>query len=486
LSFLPALAFPEIQSVPTPWEELALQDFSGGLCTAFPESSIADNQFTALTNYYVEDNNSLKTRGPYRPYLVATYDTVLTTAPLSFMWIELGATEYLVASRDAGANYEVNYWDTSAWASTAIKSDLTDDYRVEFVKFSVNDQEDLIFCNGKDTPQRWIGSGTSTDLGLTAPSGSGVTATDGPSGSRGVGTGGVYYYKLTYWYESSTTTQYGESNASGVITSNTISVTAGEYSSIDLSGLPALTAGTTTRLYIYRSPVDNQSGPYRRVGYITSGTTFTDDVPEGEAGVELAVDDGTVPLLKHPCAFRGRLWGVGIDSSGGLKNKLVYSAPGCADLFPALNYAYFPDEYIGSKPFKENIYHFTTKQIYVTPQGDVDTYDEPLKICDKGCTSYESIVDVGNGLVFQGEDNMYWVDFNTHSLKDGDYPIPIGEPIKDKIQDIASGYRDNSCACLHDGRYFLSFTSSSSTTNDSTLVWNVKAGTKLLRTTLHR
>jgi len=89
-------------------------------------------------------------------------------------------------------------------------------------------------------------------------------------------------------------------------------------------------------------------------------------------------------------------------------------------------------------------------------------------------------VDVGNGLVFQGKDNIYWVDFNTHSLKEGDFPISIGEPIKDKIRDIPVNSRDNSVGCLHQDKYIISFTSSSSSANDTTLAWSVKPGTQLL------
>lgn len=470
MTFLPSLTIPQPTGQSTRWEEYPIADFSGGLCTAFPESNIRENQQTSLTNYYIEDNHSLKVRGPYRPYLVATQESILTAAPLSFRWVKRGTSDYLLSYR-TGA---LEYWTGTAWQDIVEATALTGSY-AQFIKFVVNDKEDVIICDGAGTPQRWIGSATSTDLGLTAPSESGVTATDGGSGSRGVGTTGVYYYKLTYWYKSTTNTQHGESNPSGIITSGTITVTAGEYNSIDLASLPT-PSGNTSRVYIYRSPAGNQSGPYRRVGFITTGTTFTDDIPEGEEDVQLPIDTGTAPKLKNAVFFKGRLWGV----DGDVKNKGIYSAPNCADLFPALNHIYFPDNLIGPIPFKENLYWFTEKETYVTPNGDIDTYPEPLKICNKGATSYRSIIDVGNGLVFQGEDNIYWVDFNTHSLKDGDFPIAIGEAIKDKIEDIPVNSRANTVACLHRDKYIICFTSSSSTSNDTTFAWSVKPGTRQL------
>lgn len=471
MSFLPTLTIPKFETELSPWEELTINNFSPGLWTAFPESNIPDNAFTALTNYYIESDNSLKVRGPYRPYNVAAAkETVLTTAPLSFRFVELGTTNYSLAYR-SGA---LEYWDGSAWQDIVEETALTGG-TARFVKFSVNDKDDVLIFNGNTAPQRWIAAGgTSTDLGLDVPSvgsASGDDKTDDQT--RGLATGGSYYYKFTYWYESSTSTKYGESNPSTAITVTITAPTAGQYRVVELTNLPAV-SGDVARLYIYRSPVDNSSGPYRQVGFIASGTTFTDDTPEGEEDVELPIDDGSVPNLKNPVVFKGRVWGI-----GALKNKGVWSAEGTPDLFPALNYAYFPDELIGAFPFRENIYWFTTKQIYITPNADIDTYPKPLKICDKGCTSYQSIVDVGNGLVFQGEDNIYWVDFNTQA-EDGDFPIPIGEPIKDKIQNIPSTYRDSSVAYLHKQKYYLSYTGQNQTVNTATLVWDVKAGIRLL------
>lgn len=472
MSILPALSTPQFIGGPSPWQEQNIEDFSGGLCTSMPESKIADNQFVALNNYYVEQDGSIKARGPYRPYLVTSVETVLTTAPLSFRWIELSGTDYLLSYR----TNTLAYWTGSAWQT--ITADTTPSSAPQFIPVAINDQNEVVICDGNGTPQRWsAASSTCTDLGLTAPSlGLAAGSDAGIDQTRGLSTGGTYYYKFTYWYAASSSTKYGESNPS---TSISVTVTAptsaGNYRVVSLTDLPAI-SGDVSRIYIYRSPVDNSSGPYRKVGYITTGTTFTDNTPEGEEEEGLPIDAGTVPSLKNTVFFKGRLWGV----DGSLNNKGIYSAPGNADVFPALNYAYFPDELIGPVPFKENVYWFTTKQIYVTPNGDVDTYPEPIKICDKSCTSYQSIVDVGNGLVFQGEDNIYWVDFNIQSLKDGEYPIPIGEPIKNKIKDIPVLRRVNSRAYLYNDRYYLCYTGVGQTVNTATLVWNVPVGTALL------
>ena len=95
--------------------------------------------------------------------------------PLTFIIVELRGTDFRVASWDAGANYEVSVYDeaNNRWAGegggTSIKTNLTDGFKVRFVKYSINEAEDLLFCNGKDTPQRWVGTvdTASTDFTVT-------------------------------------------------------------------------------------------------------------------------------------------------------------------------------------------------------------------------------------------------------------------------------------------------------------------------------
>lgn len=467
MSFLPTptlTEFPDVTS--TPWEEFMLSDFSGGLCTAFPEDRIRNNQFRGLLNYYIDDDGSLKTREPFRPYLYGSASTVLTTAPLTFMFAEMQGTDYALAYRSG----VLEYWN-SGWTDVVEESALSGS-DVDMIKYSLNDMDDIIICDGVDTPQRWnkAAPAVTTDLGLTVPTAAVITAAtaaDGDAGATGLGTGGTYYYKLTYWYESTTTTKFGESNPSATTISVTLAPTAGQYHAVDFTGLPE-PSGDIARVYIYRSQVDNENGIYRKIGYITSGTTFTDNTSEGEEGDDLPIDDGDVPNLKYPYTINGRIFGV-----GALSNKLAWTPKGQPDIFPALNYAYFSDPITGIRSFRGDLYIFTEKQGFRIQNADPDNF-KPLKISNRGCTARRSIVDVGSGLVWQGEDNIYWADFNIYNDRFGDYPFPIGNPIKDKIMDIYAGQWQNSVACYWDGKYILSYTSSSSTANDNTLCWNTR------------
>lgn len=479
-------------SNPSVWQEYLIGNFAGGLNSYDPASSIGQNQFQTLTNYYVQDNGTLKTRGAYRPYLVTQRETVLpdSAPPLTFKWVTLGDTDYLFASWDNGSNYEVSYWDDTnqRWAGdgggTSIKTDLTDSYTVEFCKYSINNAEDLIFCNGKDVPQRWTGSGASSNLGLSAPGNptslsSSETAT---ADKDGIAYNGNYYYKFTAFYDSSgSDTKYGESggtNASAAMAVGSVDISDDTTSELALTSCPAVPSGAT-KVNIYRSPPDESNGPYRYVGYYASGTSFDDSVSTAKLGDEIPLDDGEPPRIKHPVVFNGILWGVGLSNGGALTNKLVYSNSGQPDMFAATSAKYLPEDIKGIIPFRESLYVFTLKSTYIIK--DANPANDPLKICDIGCSSHRSLADVGNGLVWLYDNNIYWADFNTYNEKEGDFPFPIGQPVKNHIDNIPSLRRVNTVGRFHDGKYYVSFTGLNQTVNTTTLVWNVEVGLTTLK-----
>lgn len=550
------------------WLPYLIDDFSGGLNTTDPSTALRKDQFSAMLNYYLQPNRSLKVRGPFRPWLVASEDTILpdSAPPLTFKIVELRGNDFRVACWDSGSATEVSVYDEAndRWAGegggTSIKADLTDGFPVRFAKFSVNDAEDLLFCNGKDTPQRWVGTvdTASSDLGLAVPtdphlvitnvtaanpgvvttstahnlpnndvisiddvvgnmgddvlngnaftvtvvtsttfsigaSTAGKTYTSGgvvhtigilttgaaTAGGQGIIYNGTYTYKITYFYDDSgTSTKYGES---GPAANHSIAVTGAAAATPQKVTLLGFTfpAGVS-KVNLYRSPTDKAEGPFELVA--TGSTTETDIIdvtPIGEEGVESPLDAGTPPKLKNPISHDGRLWGIGINSSGALTNKGVWSAKGQPDFFTTTNFVYFPDALAGPALFNKLIYWFTEQQIWVTTNLD-DPANSTVKICDIGCDSWDSIVDVGNGLVWQYDGNIYWANFNNFNPTTGDLPWPIGDPISDKIDDIPVAQRIDSNGVFYQDRYYLSIAGPNQTVPTATIVWDVKHGTRLL------
>jgi hypothetical protein len=559
-----------VQESASNWQEYPIEDFGGGLNTAEPTSSLSPNQFTTLRNFYLTDNNKVRSRGPFRPWLVSSEDTILpdSAPPLTFTIVELRGSDYRVASWDSGSNIEVSVYDegNNRWAGegggTTINGSLADATTVRFAKFSVNNAEDLLYANGSDVPQRWIGTvdTAGSNLGLTAPvdasltisnvtaanpgqvttstahglsngdvifitgvvgdmgtdvlndnpftvtvvdttnftigtDTSGKTYTSGgvvhtigilttaasTSGGQGITLNGTYYYKLTYTYDDSgTSTKFGESGALAFDSINVTGAAAATPQKVTLLGMDFPSGVSAVNLY--RSQPDDETGTYRLVGtQTTANTDLIDVTPVGAEGDEPPADDGTPPRLKNIAVHGERVWGIGLNAAGALTNKGVWSRKNSPDFYGALDFAYFPDALTGPMPFRRDLYWFTEKQIYVTPDADPETNPDPIKVCDIGCDSYDSIVDVGNGLCWQYDGNIYWANFNDFNPVTGDLPWPIGEPIRDKIADIPAAQRSKTTAEFHNDRAYFSFPGPNQIVNTSTLVWDVKHGSLMLR-----
>lgn len=481
---LPAIEMQFTEEAGGDWQRQTTSPFRGGLNTFDPESNIRDDQFTALVNLYIENDGSLRARGPYRPYDYGD-ESVVAYAPLNCFAFEISGADHMFNSNTDGADTLFQHWDGNAWQTVGTFSGNTLG-ETEAVRYDINENADIIFCDGVNTPKRWNNSAPtlSSDLGLTAPADNVITpdiSSAEESGHRGIQKNGTYWYKVSYIYQSSTTTKHGSSNGvacgqvdiTGATSTKPRQITIAFPVSAENNGYDDV-----DRINIYRSPADIEEGPYRYLGYITPGDSdgFLDTIPVGEEGIALPADTPSplVPILIHPTVMGGRLWGF----SASVKGKLVYSDPGEPDNFPVLSYFYVNGDGKGIIEFNKNMYVFTNEHVYILPGGDPS--GDLVKICDRGCSSHQSIQDVGNGICWQGTDNIYWSDFNIRAV-DGDYPIPIGEPIKDQIQRIATTRRDNSRSVFYKNKYFLCFTDKGSTVNSKTLVWNVEVGIPLLR-----
>ena len=92
------------------WPAIIFDNFSGGLIEDTLATNIEKNQFSLLLNFYlIADGNFLQTRGPFQPYFVNTSNSILSTAPLTFAWMNLKGTEILVASRDDGSDIAIEF-----------------------------------------------------------------------------------------------------------------------------------------------------------------------------------------------------------------------------------------------------------------------------------------------------------------------------------------------------------------------------------------
>ena len=460
------------------WQRARMSDFSGGMVTSVPRNSLKPNQFKTIENLLFNTDGTLRTRDDLRPFRITTPEADLTTTynPKDF-WIGSLGAEMLLVAQDDTANLKLQKAGATSWG--AAFGELTSGTRARFVKYTIGEAEELIVCTGADTPARCDGS-TLTDLGLTAPNAAAFTLTEAAStaGEGGVSEAGTYYYKFTFFYDTANSTQYGES-----------APTAAKSIAVGLSGHTVAkiqiafdkNTGSPTTPYpdiptggyinIYRSRPGNASGPFYYIGRL-SLTDAYDRVPVGAEGDPLLPNDGVVPEIEIPYIVDGRL----VGSDGARKNKLVWSEQGSPDVFPALNFVYFKDNITGIAEFNRDTFVFTENEVYILPESNFE--NGPVKICDKGCASGETIADVGTGLVWMGKDSVYWANFNVR-YADGDFPIPVGRPIENLIKEIAAPHRKEARACYFNKDYYLSVPEKGGSHNTLTLVMNIDLSTAL-------
>ena len=80
-----------------------------------------------------------------------------------------------------------------------------------------------------------------------------------------------------------------------------------------------------------------------------------------------------------------------------------------------------------------------------------------------GCVAKKSAVDIGFGLCFLGQDNIYYFD--------GENIRPIATDVKPWLDQIPATMRGKAAACYHDGFYRLAFASSSETDENDKELW---------------
>lgn len=472
-------------------QQYTIQSFAGGLVTNYADNALLPDQFTKLLNLYIEPNGTLRTRGPFRPWLAASdIESAMPGTVIERFWFSRhGTQDVIFAITDNGTKLWTWNATENCWVQVTVPAEpepvnylMTSASRCYFTDYTVNAAKATILANGVDPVVRYE-DGQLSPLGLEVPEWDEDPAIKGAISiadfQLGMHYNGPYYYKITYSYSNGT--RYGESGPSAAFPIEITGIVAAEDAAqVTIGGLPDLPDGAyKANLYRCRG---SETGIYKYVGAyteadITDGEgVFTDSTPDDEEGHELDADTIDVPVLNYPIVIKGRLVGADMAVDG----KVVWSDTGAPDIFRATSFYYLPDPITGMAVFNRNLYIFTAKDVYVVHEGDIHN-NTPLKATKHGTISQDSIKDVGTGLTWLSEDGVYWSNFNTQAVT-GDFAIAISDVIKDQLDTIAIADRQSAVAIVHDNRYYLSFKTPFSTTghNDTTLVWNALIGHELL------
>jgi hypothetical protein len=478
---------------------LDVRDWSRGLATYFPSIKIDSGQFSVLYNMLMEPDKSIRVRSGYDPMdgdisLDLDFSGFSGETAVSFFKTsDIDSTttnddEYRFLTMQRATDVQVNCWGydtggltagTSAWSQGSFTMDT--DLVPEFFTYTVNDTKDVFCCNGANTPKRIKMSGTAAtavDLGLGTPTGvtAAITQMDSIAFGQLAGTASqTEYYKYSYFYADGT--KYGESNMSAGLS---VTVSGEKAGKITLTVNSWTNYPEISHVNFYRSA--NSKGLFRFVDSVQNPNTgtalaFHDRTPTEYEGELAPLDTTYVPKFKYPIVGpSGRIWGV----DGEHPYKIVFSRKGQPDVFDALAYTYLPSNCTGLAEFNNSMYAFTEDACYQLLNSDPNKHSFQ-KITDVGCIEHRTIRDVENGLIWFNGSNVYWANFNFRSIEEGDFPIPIGDPIKDKFIDISRINLKKTRSAYVNNRYYISFCSPFESVNVRTLCYDVVLGTPLVR-----
>lgn len=486
----------QIATRTTNFDRIEISDFRGGLNTYDPKASLSDNEFSTLVNFTVGDRGSLMTRPPYRPLLSvdgnandtrirfdkaggATPDILYPEVIRHYVF----DLENNISDSDKTFFAVVKYNDTTdkigviAYDSASSRWILifstpypaTEDIKLDV--FRVNEATDVLIFPDGTNPHRWSGDITSLlsersePLGLAKPDvGSGkdfsvafARSAFNSSDDQGIDLSNnpAVNYKFAYFYNDTGSTKFGLSQACAFQSySGYADGTTSDKITITLT-MDATYPGDIDWIYVYRAPSGNSQGPYKKVGIIdasgwSSGDlVFNDSMPwlyegaEEEPTYSNPGELGNELVIINPKVIGGRCYGF--DSK--IKNKLMYSVDGYADVWRPLEYHYLDTDGAGIIDFNRNIYAATKTGWYQIDASN--PANRAVKISEVGCVSGDSIQEVGRGIMWLGHDNVYFADFVQAYQSDGDFPKDVGRKLKDnwlgreKGTAVSSTYADD-------------------------------------------
>jgi len=128
---------------------------------------------------------------------------------------------------------------------------------------------------------------------------------------------------------------------------------------------------------------------------------------------------------------------------------------------------------VGLHSFSEdNLMVFNRNSIHlITNTTSLQAASTRLLTNEVGCVARQSIIQVGNQVIFLSDNGVYSTQFfDEYNLRGTD--TPLSEPINVTIQRINKAHWDKSVAAYFDNRYFLAVPLDTSTKNNAIIIYN--------------
>ena len=275
--------------------------------------------------------------------------------------------------------------------------------------------------------------------------------------------------------------------ANGLVTVGTITNT----------GFGALTTGDEIVIVASNMTGLDVDAEYQVASATTSSVTFYAEVPEEASNKNVSIIgrvSGGAGFIHAPApgdaiVHRNRLVvpykftvNSGDDSytARGVTDELLISFPFNSEKFDTTFGTFVTaggqnDSFVAAFSFAEDkLLMFNRKSISVVTGVDSFNFQEArVQSLTKeiGLVAKDSIVQVGNQIMFLSDNGIYGVSFqDLYNLRGND--IPLSEAINATIDDINKDYWQNSSAVYFDNRYYIAVPTGSSQNNNKVLVFN--------------
>ncbi len=234
---------------------------------------------------------------------------------------------------------------------------------------------------------------------------------------------------------------------------------------VTLSAIPTSSDAQVTGRNLYRTTTGGVRFYWLATINDNTTTTFVDNIPDLELGQEMEEDHDIAPNGKFSAWWDNRLWIAGDDI-------VYYSALSYPEHFDVA-YRYITvergdlsDKITGLVPFKDSLYVFRKKSIYVI-QTNAYGYGRYLVENHTGCRAPWSMVEVNNNLMFISDRGIEV--FNGEDC----YPVALSDKIERTIKTIDTTKYDFICSTLLRDRYEVWFSIPDRTSGSAlTIVYN--------------
>ena len=265
-----------------------------------------------------------------------------------------------------------------------------------------------------------------------------------------------------------TNTGYG-----ALTTGDDIVVIASNMTGLDVDSTYQVASATTSSVSFYAEvPEESANKNVSIVGRVSGGAGFTHAPAPGDAIVHRN-------RLVVPYKFTVN---SGDDSytARGVTDELLISYPFDSEKFDTTFGTFVTaggqnDNFVAAFSFAEDkLLMFNRKSISVVVGVDSFNFQEArVQSLTKevGCVAKDSIVQVGNQILFLSDNGVYGVSFqDLYNLRGND--IPLSEAIDTTINDINKSYWQNSSAVYFDNRYYIAVPTNGAVSNNKVLVYN--------------